>query len=134
LLSRSISSSRPGRTQLRPSGHFQSGMGVRLNLKFRSYLDLDAQRFPLRNLHSICPVMPAGSNGRCNTVLICFSVSVFQKNLTFERTRLDLTRAVFFLSQRSRTNLAIGTPAARTSGECCVDPLKPPLLIGQVKF
>jgi hypothetical protein len=45
ILKRSISSSRPGRRQLRPSGHFQSGMGVRWNLKFRSYPDVNAQRF-----------------------------------------------------------------------------------------
>lgn len=48
ILKRSISSSRPGRTQLRPSGHFQSGMGVRWNLKFRSYPDVNAQRFRVR--------------------------------------------------------------------------------------
>jgi len=40
ILKRSISSSRPGRTQLHPSGHFQSGMGVQWNLKFRSYPDV----------------------------------------------------------------------------------------------
>jgi hypothetical protein len=40
ILKRSISSSRPGRTQLRPFGHFQSEMGVRWNLKFRSNPDL----------------------------------------------------------------------------------------------
>ena len=45
-------------------------------------------------------------------------------------TRLDLNRAVFFLNQRSRMNLAIEIPADRTSGECCVDPLRPPGIIG----
>lgn len=32
------SSSRPGHTQLRPSGHFQSGMGAGQSLKLRSLL------------------------------------------------------------------------------------------------
>ena len=49
MLKRSISSSRPGRTQLRPSGHFQSGMGVRWNLKFRSYPDVNAKGFRVPN-------------------------------------------------------------------------------------
>jgi hypothetical protein len=43
-------------------------------------------------------------------------------------TQLNLNRAVFSLNQRSRTNLAIDTPADWTSGRCCVDPLRPPLL------
>src|SRR5580704_5200255 len=41
-------------------------------------------------------------------------------------TQLNLNRAVFSLNQRSRTNLANQIPADRTSGECCVDPLRPP--------
>ena len=44
--------------------------------------------------------------------------------------RLNLNRAVVFLNQRSSANLAIEIPADRTSGECCVDPLRPPLLVG----
>ena len=44
-------------------------------------------------------------------------------------TQLNLNRAVFSLNQRSRTNLGIETPADRTSGECCVDPLRPPALL-----
>jgi len=43
-------------------------------------------------------------------------------------TQLNLNRAVFSLNQRSRTNLAIETTADWTSGRCCVDPLRPPLL------
>ena len=43
-------------------------------------------------------------------------------------TQLDLNRAVFSLNQRSRTNLAVETPADWTSSRCCVDPLRPPLL------
>src|ERR1700757_790042 len=43
-------------------------------------------------------------------------------------TQLDLNRAVFSLNQRSRTNLAIETPADWTPSRCCVDPLRPPLL------
>ena len=34
----------PGASTM-PIGHFQSGMGVRWNLKFRSYPDVNAQRF-----------------------------------------------------------------------------------------
>jgi hypothetical protein len=45
-------------------------------------------------------------------------------------TQLNLNRAVFSLNQRSRTNLANQIPADRTSGECCVDPLRPPDLSG----
>jgi hypothetical protein len=41
-------------------------------------------------------------------------------------TQLNLDRAVFSLNQRSRTNLAVETPADWTSGRCCVDPLRPP--------
>jgi hypothetical protein len=41
-------------------------------------------------------------------------------------TQLTLNRAVFSLNQRSRTNLAIETPAEWSSGQCCVDPLRPP--------
>src|SRR5690242_1238915 len=40
----------PGRTQRGPSGHFQSGVGVRWNLKFRSYRDVNVQRFTVPNL------------------------------------------------------------------------------------
>src|ERR1700746_260787 len=42
-------------------------------------------------------------------------------------SQLNLDRAVFSLNQRSRTNLAVETPADWTSGRCCVDPLRPPL-------
>jgi hypothetical protein len=34
------------------------------------------------------------------------------------------------LNQRSRTNFAIEIPVDRTSGECCVYPLRPPRLSG----
>ena len=43
-----------------PSGHFQSGMGVRWNLKFRSYPDLNAQLFTVPNLHSTRPAFYRG--------------------------------------------------------------------------
>src|SRR6516164_498537 len=43
-------------------------------------------------------------------------------------TRLNLNRAVFSLNQHSRTNLAIETPADWKSGQCYVDPLRPPAL------
>src|SRR6266481_6174780 len=47
-------------------------------------------------------------------------------------TQLNLDRAVFSLNQRSRTNLAVETPADWTSGRCCVDPLRPPDLSGLI--
>jgi hypothetical protein len=40
--------------------------------------------------------------------------------------QLNLNRVVFSLNQRLRTNLAIEIRADRTSGGCCVDPLRPP--------
>ncbi len=42
----------------------------------------------------------------------------------------NLNKAVFSLNKRWRTNLAMEIPADRTSGECCVDPLRPPDFTG----
>jgi hypothetical protein len=64
----------------------------------------------------------------CSNLLIrlCFS----RRPDPLGCSQLNLDRAVFSLNQRSRTNLAVETPADWTSGRCCVDPLRSPDLPG----
>src|SRR3984957_2033315 len=83
----------------------------------------------MQNIASITPDKSCGSKGSAQhssilLIRLCFS----KRPDPLGCTQLNLNRAVFSLNQRSRTNLAVETPADRTSGECCVDPLRPPVL------
>src|SRR5579863_6289910 len=71
-----------------------------------------------------CPAQPVDATLFYSVDPIVF----FKETRSFGLYSLNLNRAVFSLNQRSRTNLAIETPADWTSGRCCVDPLRPPLL------
>src|SRR5580704_16235038 len=81
----------------------------------------------MQNIASITPDKSCGFKGSAQHSSILLIRLCFSKRpdpLGF--TQSNLNRGVFSLNQRSRTNLAIETPADRTSGECCVDPLRPP--------
>ena len=79
-------------------------------------------------LRALLVITPAGSTGRCNTLLSVDPIVFFKQTRSFGLYSIKPKQGSVFFESALSNEFSHETTADWTSGRCCVDPLRPPLL------